>query len=353
MMQVLLQRFLRDVVVQPPMALRACILLAAVLAYGTTGFLYFELPGNPDLTWPDALWYCLVTLTTVGYGDFFPKTNGGRYLVGVPLLMLGVGLLGFMLSVVATRLISARNKEAQGMNPARAAHHVLVVHFPGTARLLRLIDELVQDPAIGRDARFVLVDPALEELPGELAARGVHYVRGDPTRDETLQRAGIERAAHALVLLRRDAGAAADALNVAVTLAIEGRSRTVNTVVECDEPGTAELLRKAGCDRIVCAGRFESLYMTQELLNPGVQEIVADLLSTGDGQQIYLTPLPEGSPPPLEALRAALGRQGHVLLGVQRGGHNHLNPPAGFVPAAGDRLVSMGPARPDPQSLRA
>lgn len=352
MMQLLLQRFLRDVVVQPPMALRACILLAAVLTYGTTGFLYFELPANPDLTWLDALWYCLVTLTTVGYGDFFPKTNGGRYLVGVPLLLLGVGLLGFMLSVVATRLISARNKEAQGMNPARSSNHVLVVHDPGPARLLRLIDELVQDPAIGPQARFVLVDAELSELPPELAARGVHYVRGDPTRDETLQRAGIDRASHALVLLRRGSGASADALNVAVTLAIEGRSRSVNTVVECEDPGTAELLRKAGCDRIVCAGRFESLYMAQELLNPGVQDIVAELLSTRVGQQIYLTALPDGAAPSLEALRAALARQGHVLMGLQRGGVNHLNPDGAFVPLAGDRVVSMGSARPDPLSLR-
>lgn len=343
MMQLLLQRFLRDVITQPPMGLRAVLLLAAVLAYGTTGFLYFELPANPDLTWQDALWYCLVTLTTVGYGDFFPKTAGGRFLVGVPLLVLGVGLLGYLLSVVATALISARNKEIKGMNPARSSHHVLVVHHPGVPRLLRLMDELQRDPSIGPDARFVLVDPDLDELPAELTHRHVHYVRGDPTRDETLQRAGIDRASHALVLLRAPGGPTADALNVAVTLAIEARTRHVNTVVECDDPGTQELLRKAGCDRVVCAGRFETLYMSQELLNPGVQDIVADLLSTAEGQQLYLTPLLGAGD--LATLRRQLMGRGHVLLGVQRAGVNHLNPGPGFTLAAGDSAISMGPIR--------
>ncbi|MFO1327762.1 MAG: potassium channel family protein [Rubrivivax sp.] len=344
-MQLLLQRFLRGVVLQPSMALRACLLLAAVLAYGTTGFLYFELPGNPELSWSDALWYCLVTLTTVGYGDYFPKTAGGRYLVGVPLLMLGVGLLGFMLSVVATTLISARNKEAKGMNPARTAAQVVVIHYPGTEKLLRLIDELTRDPAIGADARFVLVDPELDELPEALARRHVHYVRGDPTRDATLQRARIGDAAHALVLLRAGGGAAADAVNVAVTLAIEARTKHVNTVVECQDPGTQELLRKAGCDRIVCAGRFDALYMSQELLNPGVQDIVADLLSTAEGQQLYLTPVSGAAGARWAALQRAAARQGHVALGLQRSGANHLNPAADFVLADGDLVVTVGAAR--------
>ena len=345
MMQLLLQRFMRQVLLHPSMGLRALVLLAAVLLYGTTGFLYFERPGNPDLGWQDALWYCLVTLTTVGYGDYFPKTAGGRYLVGVPLLVLGVGLLGFLLSVVATTLISARNKEAKGMNPARTRQHVVIVHYPGTPKLLRLIDELMQDPAVGADAQFVLVDDALDELPAELAARQVHYVRGDPTRDATLARARIDQASHALVLLRAQGGAAADAINVAVTLAIEARTRQVNTVVECEDPGTQELLHKAGCDRVVCAGRFEALYMSQELLNPGVQDIVADLLSTGEGQQLYLTPLVAPAGQGMAALRQATVQQGHVLLGVRRAGVNHLNPEAGFTLADGDLAISMGARR--------
>ena len=54
MMQVLLRMFQRNLVVNPPMQLRAVVLLTAILAYGTSGFLYFELPANPDLTWTDA-----------------------------------------------------------------------------------------------------------------------------------------------------------------------------------------------------------------------------------------------------------------------------------------------------------
>jgi voltage-gated potassium channel len=345
MIHQMLARLMLHLVLQPSMALRALILLLAVLAYGTTGFLYFERPGTPDLTWPDALWYCLVTMTTVGYGDYFPKTTGGRFLVGFPLLVLGIGLLGFLLSFVATTLITARNKETQGMNPSRAEQHVIVIHFPGTSKLLRLLDELEQDSAIGRGTRFVLVDPELAELPSELALRRVHYVRGDPTRDATLQMAGLERARHAVVLLRQGSGGSADAINVAVTLAIEARCPQVHTVVECLEPGTEELLRKAGSDRVVCIGRLDALTVTQELLNPGAQDIVADLLSTTQGQQLYVLPLAAEAGCSVAQLRSAAASQGHVLLGLQRQGKHLLNPQPSHALEAGDKAITVGPQR--------
>jgi voltage-gated potassium channel Kch len=335
MMQVLLQRFMRDVIVNPSMALRACLLLAAVLVYGTTGFLYFELPGNPDLTWQDALWYCLVTLTTVGYGDFFPKTAGGRFLVGVPLLVLGVGLLGFMLSVVATALITARNKELKGMNPARTRQHVLVVHHPGAPKLLRLMDELMQDPAIGPEAHFVLVDPDLDELPAELARREVHFVRGDPTRDETLQRAGIDRASHALVLLRAPGGPAADALNVAVTLAIEARTA----------PGQHRgRVRGPGHAGTAAQGRLRPHRLCRPLRGAVHEPGAAEPRRAGHRGRPAVHRRRAAAVPDagagaagagLAALQQAAVQRGHVLLGVQRAGSNHLNPaPASCWPTA-------------------
>ena len=104
-----LQYFMKNVLKNPPVPMRLFILIAAVLLYGTSGFLYFELSGNPELTWLDGLWYTVVTMTTVGYGDFFPKSTGGRFLVGWPVMIFGIGLLGYALSVIATVLITAKN----------------------------------------------------------------------------------------------------------------------------------------------------------------------------------------------------------------------------------------------------
>lgn len=45
------------------------------------------------------VWYALVTITTVGYGDLAPQTMGGRFIVALPLMALGIGLLGYVLSL--------------------------------------------------------------------------------------------------------------------------------------------------------------------------------------------------------------------------------------------------------------
>jgi voltage-gated potassium channel len=157
--------------------------------------------------------------------------------------------------------------------------------------------------------------------------------------------AGLARARHALVLLRQGSGTSADALNVAVTLAIEARCPHVNTVVECLEPGTQELLVKAGANRVVCVGRLDALTVTQELLNPGAQDIVADLLSTSQGQQLYVLPVATTADRRVAELSAAAAAQGHVLLGLQRDGKHLLNPPQVLALQAGDKAITVGPNR--------
>ena len=52
----------------------------------------------------DGIWWSFVTVTTVGYGDYFPVSNGGRILAGV-LMTIGVGLFGILTSYLATIFI--------------------------------------------------------------------------------------------------------------------------------------------------------------------------------------------------------------------------------------------------------
>ncbi|MHB8811131.1 MAG: potassium channel family protein [Desulfobulbaceae bacterium] len=91
---------------------------------------FFESPGNPELCWSDGLWYSLVTMTTVGYGDFFPETAAGRFLVGLPLMLVGIGLLGYALSVIATVLVTAKNKEIKGMSNFKGEGHLVIINHP-------------------------------------------------------------------------------------------------------------------------------------------------------------------------------------------------------------------------------
>lgn len=340
----LLRLFKTRVVISPSSTVRIAVLLAAVLAYGTTGFLYFELSKNPDLTWTDGLWYTVVTMTTVGYGDFFPKSSGGRFLVGWPVMLFGIGLLGYALSLIATALITAKEKELKGMTSYSLKGHLVIFNFPGVSIIEKIIEELSLDPIFGKDTEAVLIDEELTELPAELQKLNIRFVRGNPTRDETLQRASIDQARHAVVLSKKPGDPASDNLNVSIALAIEGHSRKVNTVVECSDPFAEELLRKAGCDRIVCTSRFGAHFLSQELLNPGVQEVIDDILSSKRGQQIYFTPF-EGPAATFDDLGHTCRRLGHIPVGVCGQDGMRVNP-SGHTPVrGGDRIITIGPQR--------
>jgi voltage-gated potassium channel len=208
----------------------------------------------------------------------------------------------------------------------------------------RVLEELRLDASFGRERQVVLVDEDLAELPAELQKLHVHFVRGNPTRDETLKRASIDEATHAVILCKNPGNAASDNLNVSITLAIEGRSKKVNTVVECMDPATEELLRKAGCDRIVCTSRFGANFMSQELLNPGMQEVIDDLLSAQKGQQFYFVPF-QGTRTTFGAMAAVCSGRGHLALGVIGADGTRINPPADLPVKEGDRVITVGPNR--------
>ena len=85
----------------------------------------------------DALWWGLVTITTVGYGDFFPVTTIGR-LTGAFVMFAGVGIIGALASILASLLVSP-STPAEPVPDASATTSVA----PGVAQTTVATSELV------------------------------------------------------------------------------------------------------------------------------------------------------------------------------------------------------------------
>jgi len=103
------------------------ILLAGmVLTFASLLVLQFE-SQSPDAnitTGGDAIWWGFVTITTVGYGDFFPVTTLGR-ITGLFVMLAGIGIIGALASILASLLVSPGTPDEPAPELASGAEPVV------------------------------------------------------------------------------------------------------------------------------------------------------------------------------------------------------------------------------------
>jgi voltage-gated potassium channel len=113
-------RLLRD---RAGSALYSLLLMGIlVLQFGSLSMLRIEqdAPGANITTASSALWYVIVTISTVGYGDQFPVTNSGR-LLGSLIIIVGVGIFGTFTGYLANLFLAPRRaREVEAPEPEDA-----------------------------------------------------------------------------------------------------------------------------------------------------------------------------------------------------------------------------------------
>ncbi len=324
--------------------LKAFLLFVLLFLYAVSGFLYFELPEKPDLTWIDAIWWALVTMTTVGYGDYFPVTTGGRYLIGIPTMIFGIGFLGFIISEVATKMIESRSMRLYGMADIKKKEHVLIINFSRLENVLELIRELKSDRSTIKK-EICLIDETLTELPGELRKLNVSFVRGNPTREDTLNQANITKASHAIILSKDPGNSHSDDQNLASVLVIENMNPNIFSIVEVIDPEKIKQMELAGCDSAVCVSELTANLVIQELQDPGVKQIIHELTSNSFGLQIYLVPVKKMKTWKFRELVDWGLENNYTILGLLRKGQNLLNCPPEEKIELTDKIIIIGSER--------
>ena len=109
------------------------LLTILVLTVTSVLVLQFESrsPNANITTGGDALWYAIVTITTVGYGDFYPVTTAGR-ITAIFIMFMGVGIIGALASILASLLVggSSSAEEEEAVAPAATAAPVATSRPP-------------------------------------------------------------------------------------------------------------------------------------------------------------------------------------------------------------------------------
>lgn len=280
----------------------------------------------------DVIYFSMVTITTVGYGDIVPVTESARLfdaLLVTPIrLVVWLIFLGTAYQFVVQRIVEDLRMR---IRQSDLKNHTVLCGFGLSGR--SAVTEML---ARGADpARIVVID-ADEAAVLHAAELGLVGMRGDATREATLKDARVAEAKTAIVALGRDD---TSVLSVLTLRALAPRLRVVAMVKEAENES---LLRQGGASATICVSTIGGALMANSLEDSEVARYMMDMLTSG-GRVMFKERIATA----VDIGRVATALADGIALRILRGDRT-----VGFwEPEAsvreGDRLLVISPQRVD------
>lgn len=301
----------------------ALIVLVALIAYVDRSG-YADGAGG-TLTPMDALYYATVTLTTTGYGDIYPASQGARAITAFVITPLRVVFLVLLVGTTV-EILTERTRQAWRVRRWRdtVQNHTIVCGYG--AKGVNAIEALCGN-GVPRE-HVVVIEPDKARADAALAA-GHPVVVGSSTRRASLIEADVHDARTVVVTVGGD--------DTAVLTILTVRELNADAVVAATvhEQENAHLLRQSGATAVVpstgAAGRLAGI----ATFSPALVSVIDDLLTVGQGIELVEHELgPDDG--------TTLGERHEQVILVIRDGESLLwNDPRAEPLRPGDRLVEI------------
>ena len=234
--------------------------------------------GAEPLSFTDVVYFTIVSLTTLGYGDITPISTEARmvnaFILTPVRLSFWILFLGTAYELTVMRM---RMEENRKMNEVknRLDGHVIVCGYGVKGKAI--LDELV---AHGHDPQqIVVIDPS-DQAMDAAADAGVVAFRGDASSEDLLHAASIEKAAYVLAVPNRD-----DAC-VLICLTVRSLAPNVRLIAAAREEENVKLLYGAGANLVVAPSVSGGRLIASAVRQHAVPHVLEDLLSFGEGLTI-------------------------------------------------------------------
>lgn len=254
-------------------ALGAVLFIAVVVYLGGAGYTD---SGGGGVSFLDAVYYATVSMSTTGYGDISPVSDGARL---VNILVVTPARVLFLVLLVGTtvEILTERSRDVVRLRRWRKTlrDHVIVCGYGTKGR--SAIDALL-GKGLDRE-RIVVIDERPEAIE-RANDDGLAAVHGNSATAAILRQAGIERATAVVVAPDRD-----DA-SVLTTLTARELNRDAKIASAVRETENVHLLRESGADSVITSSGAAGRLLGMATDSPASVEMLEDLLDASSGLEV-------------------------------------------------------------------
>lgn len=249
------------------------LVILSVVLFGVCGYMLIE-----GYRLFDAFYMVIITITTIGYHEVRPLSQTGR-MFNVLFIITSFSTFTYVLARMTQYILSGEmaihlTKKRLMQTLAKMENHVVVCGYGRNGQQAAKTLKAHKLP-------FVVIEKDTEMMKQHNHDKGLVYVTGDATDDETLVQAGVQKAKSILVTLPEDAD------NVFIVLSARSLNAQLQIVSRASSQSATAKLYKAGADSVIMPDAIGGTHMATLVSKPDVIEFI-DFLSGEDGEAIHI-----------------------------------------------------------------
>ncbi|MEN9835835.1 MAG: hypothetical protein RL011_2028 [Pseudomonadota bacterium] len=250
-------------------------------------------PSAQIQSYPQALWWGIVTFMTVGYGDLSPITPGGRIAAGF-LMFAGVLAIGIISAKISAYFLRQVLLEGRGsVDQSKTKNHFIICGWkedmPDLLRHILRVNKALKSSEIVIIANRSQEDIAALKSDPKLAQ--VTVIIGDYFQQSTLQRAAPDAARKVLILAdasvgpdgRKPTATEADARTIMTAIALSNIAKGTIVAAEIIDSTLDHYLKLASVSEIIYSREYSRLLLGSASSGTGLVNVFHDLVDPSTG----------------------------------------------------------------------
>ena len=241
-------------------------------------------------------WWAIVTMNTVGYGDFSPETHEGR-MFAVFIMFAGITLVSLLTASISSIFVAQKIREGKGLEKLNLSDHFILCGWNSNAN--KIINSIQLLNHNQRKIDLVLINDLSEEEITQLKTRfskiKIHFVSGDFAQEETLHSASIVDSDTVIIIpnnLNNDQNSH-DEKTIFATLTIKSIDASIRVVAYLLDRENLTHIKRAEADEVVVSDDFSLNILASHVIDPGVPQLSNQLINTSSDSRFIRKLIPQ------------------------------------------------------------